>query len=423
MSGLFALVDCNNFYVSCERVFDARLVGRPVVVLSNNDGCVVARSNEAKLLGIKMGVPVFQVQHIIDAHNVAALSSNYELYGDMSRRVFSVLAEFSSQVEIYSIDEAFLGLEETNAPGALQSFGRRLKEQVYQYTGIPVSVGIAETKTLAKVANHIAKQSGKADGVLDLAGSPFRDQALERTPVEEVWGIGRKSAKFLNSKGIDNALQLRESDGEWIERHLTSSGRQVVEELRGHGCIDLSSCPPTQKSLTVSRSFGTTIEELEELREAVAMFVTRAAEKLRRHNLAASVITLFVATNRFAKDAPQYSNSATVEMTYPTDSTRELLETTLPALERVFREGYEYKKAGVTFTELVPGSRLTARMFDQQEWERSQKLMKTIDSLNSLFGSDVVHYGATKRRRRWKSRSEHRSPRYTTDWGELMRVR
>jgi DNA polymerase V len=419
---LYALVDCNNFYVSCERVFDPRLLGTPVVVLSNNDGCIVARSNEAKRLGIKMGIPVFQAQHIIDANQVRVLSSNYALYGDMSRRVMLALQEFSSHVEIYSVDEAFLGLEDSPCAGDLEAFGRALKSSIYRQTGLPVSVGIAETKTLAKLANYVAKESARAGGVLDLSHSVHRDVALERTPVEEVWGIGRQSAKLLKAHDIDTALKFRDSDADWVERHLTISGRHVLQELRGIPSIKFLATAPVRKSLTVSRSFGSKIEELEDMRSAVGQFITRAGEKLRRHGLSASILTVFVATNRFARETPQYSNSITVELSTPTDSTSELLNHGLSAVESIFREHYSYKKAGVTLTGLVLSAGLNNRLFDDAQWKRSQELTKTVDRLNSLFGQDLVHFGVVRRRKRWSSKSEQRSPRYTTCWDELMTV-
>lgn len=421
MARVFVLCDANNFYVSCERCFNAALVGRPVVVLSSNDGCIVARSNEAKALGIKMGVPLFQVQRIIDAHNVQVFSSNYALYADMSSRVMSILGTFTHELELYSIDEAFLRVEAPKT-GNLTDFGRELQARVYKEAGVPLSVGIAETKTLAKLANQVAKQSEKARGVLDLTRSPFQDLALERTPVEEVWGIGRQYAKLLNSHGIKNAKQLRDVDVRWARQTMSVVGARIVQELRGVSCLAVEKCPPPKKSLTCSRSFSDVVESLSELREAVACFTVRAAERLRKHQLAAGAITVFVSTNRFSKDVSYYADSATVEMAYPTDATPELLERATACAERLYREGYKFKSAGVMLNALVPASPMTIRMQDDERWVRSRKLMEAIDKINAKFGQDTIRYGVAGFGQRWKTKFEKRSPRYTTNWEEILAV-
>jgi DNA polymerase V len=291
MTSAIALVDCNNFYVSCERVFDPKLVARPVLVLSNNDGCVIARSNEAKSLGVKMGTPLFQIEQVIDAYNVRVLSSNYALYGDMSQRVMGALQEFTPDVEVYSIDEAFMRVEAKT----LRALGQRasqVREQVLRWTGIPVSVGLAPTKTLAKIANHIAKKSPGAQGVLALIGVAEQTRALDETPVEEVWGIGRTYAKLLRSVGINTARKLRDADRRWVRQRMTVVGARVVEELRGVSCLALEQCPPPKRSVTCSRSFGVAVVSLEEMREAVALYLTRAAERMRRHGMAAGAVTV-----------------------------------------------------------------------------------------------------------------------------------
>ncbi|MFN7622623.1 MAG: Y-family DNA polymerase, partial [Acidobacteriota bacterium] len=280
------LVDANNFYASCERVFDARLVGKPVVVLSNNDGCVIARSAESKQLGIAMGEPFFKVRDLIQAHGVIVRSSNYELYGDMSARLMDILEQFSPDLEVYSIDEAFLEVEAGSA-AALESLGREIRERVRRQTGLPVSVGIAGTKTLAKVANHLAKKSSRASGVLNLVDSPHLDLALERTPVDEVWGVGRRQAVKLRAYGILTARGLREADDDWIRRKMTVVGLRTVHELRGIRCLELGRSHAHQHSLVVSRSFGNVVWTFDDLREAVAYFTARGAEKLRKRRLAA----------------------------------------------------------------------------------------------------------------------------------------
>jgi DNA polymerase V len=422
MASLYALCDCNNFYVSCERVFNAKLVGRPVVVLSNNDGCIVARSNEAKALGIKMGTPLFKAQSVIDAYDVQVLSSNYALYADMSNRVMTVLDGFAPEIELYSVDEAFLCLETKNMHGSLTELGRKIKATVYKWTGIPLSIGVAETKTLAKLANNIAKKSEKAQGVLDLTRSPYQDCALERTPVQDVWGIGRQHTKLLHSRGIKTARELRDADLRWVRSRMTVTGARIVEELRGHCCLPLESCPPAKKSLTCSRSFGAVIETLPELREAVASFTTRVAERLRKNYLAAGAITVFAATNRFAKDGSYYANSTTCELAYPTDTTTELLARSLACLEKLYREGCKFKSAGVMLGALVPASPMTIRMQDDGEWLRSRKLMNALDAINARLGRDTVRYGVAGFKYHWKTKFEKRSQRYTTSWSEILKV-
>jgi DNA polymerase V len=423
MSFVFALCDCNNFYVSCERVFDARLNRKPVVVLSNNDGCVVARSNEAKLLGIKMGVPLFQVEHLIEAHGVQVLSSNYALYGDMSHRVMNVLGTFTPEVEIYSIDEAFLRLPaRPQKNDSIADFARKIKQTIYKWTGIPLSIGVAETKTLAKLANHLAKKSEKANGVLDLTSSANRDHALEETPVEEVWGIGRQYAKLLRAREINTARELRDVDIRWARRAMTVRGARIVEELRGQSCLPLEMCPPAKKSVTVSRSFGKAVESLGEMREAIGFFTVRAAEKLRRNGLAARAITVFVSTNRFAKDESYYSNALTIQMAYPSDATTELLHRALRCAELLFRTGCKFKKAGVMLNNLVPASPMTVRIYDDELWGRMRKLMRTVDEINSRMGRDTIKFGVTGINHAWKTKFEKRSSRYTTEWREILTV-
>src|SRR6266498_1335710 len=413
---IFALCDCNNFYVSCERVFDPRLIRTPVVVLSNNDGCVVARANEAKALGIKVGEPVFQIKDLIEKHHVQVLSSNYSLYADMSCRVMGVLRGFASRIEMYSIDESFLQLDQRDRD--LSGLGQAMRTEVYRQTGIPVSVGIAETKTLAKVANHLAKKSQKANGVLNLTSSQYHDCALERTPIEAVWGIGPRYAKKLIAQGITTARQLRDLDLKWVRENLTVMGARTVEELRGHSCLTLEYCPPAKKSLTCSRSFGRAIESRAELREAVSSFTVRVGERLRRNRLAASVVTVFAETSKFAEGC-HYSNSRTVSGC-ATDTTSELLRRSLACVDAIFKPGERFKKAGILLSDLVPISLLTGRLFDEPEWQRSRALVRVVDKLNANFGRDTVTFAGCGQRPRWQTKFERRSPRYTTKWDEIL---
>lgn len=397
---IFALVDCNNFYVSCERVFNPRLHKRPVVVLSNNDGCIIARSNEAKRLGITMGAPLFKAQDVIDDHKVEVFSSNYTLYGDMSHRVMQTLSEFTPEVEVYSIDEAFVnvgGCGEKN----LRGLGLAIKERVRRVTGIPVSVGIAETKTLAKLANRIAKCAEDAQGVLDFAYSPGREELLERSPIGDVWGIGRKHAKLLNERGIKNALQFARADRRWVRRAMTVVGARIHAELNGVSCLPLEAAPRPRKSLTCSRSFGASVSTLDELKEAVALYMTRAGEKLRGERMAASVVTIFIQTSRFNSPEESYANSVTHELLYPTDSTEELLAVALRATKNLYRAGYRYKKAGVMLNAIKASDRLTTRMFHQDSWERTRRVSQAMDDINRRFGRHTIRYGSVETECRW----------------------
>ncbi|MGH9943719.1 MAG: Y-family DNA polymerase [Pyrinomonadaceae bacterium] len=422
MQPIFAHVDCNNFYVSCERVFAPKLKGRPVVVLSNNDGCVISRSEEAKAAGVRMGTPVFQAREIIERHGIEVFSSNYALYGDMSARVLETLNEFTPEVEVYSIDEAFLKLAGCRGAEDLTALGRRIKEKVYQWTGLPVSVGVAETKTLAKVAARVAKTSAKAGGVVNLYGSPYAERALARVAVEDVWGVGPAYARLLKEKGVATALDLRGVDKRWMRQQAGIVGQRIVLELRGTSCLPLEMCPPPRLTVTVSRSFGRPVETLAELREAVACYTARAAEKLRRRRLAANALLVFLTTNRFAPaTTPQYSASALVRLPAPSNYTPELISHALEGVARLYRDGYRFKKAGVTLVELVPEAPAQGAIFDRLDRERARRLMRAVDDINTRMGRYTLHFAAAAGLKRpWQTRSERRSPRFTTCWSELL---
>jgi DNA polymerase V len=414
------LIDCNNFYVSCERVFQPRLLRRAVVVLSNNDGCIIARSNEAKALGLKMGTPLFKAQELIEEHNVAVYSSNYALYGDMSHRVMEALQEFTPEVQVYSIDEAFIRLDEEYGR-TFHARGADIREKVLKWTGIPVSVGIGQTKTLAKIASSAAKKDTLLQGVLDLTPADVQTEVLEQTPVQEVWGVGPAYAKLLKAAGIKTARKLRDADRRWIRQRMTVVGARIVEELRGVSCLPLEQCPSKKKSVTCSRSFGVAVESLAELREAVAIYLSRAAERLRRFRLAAGVVTVFINTNRFSPD-PQYGNSVTYELAYSTDSTQELLEWALKGLAEIYRPGYRYKKAGVMLNQLVPADQLSRRFFGDAAFERVRRVQKAVDEINRRHGHDTVRFGAAQPKGRWQTRFLKRSPSYTTNLKDVLRV-
>ena len=421
MPPIFALVDCNNFYASCERVFNPKLEGKPIVVLSNNDGCVVARSNEAKALGIGMGVPEFQIRPLLRAHKVQVFSSNYTLYGDLSQRVMETLAQFCPDSEIYSIDEAFLNLSGFTSRN-LTEYGRTIRATVKQWTGIPVSVGIAETKTLAKIANRVAKRTPDTGGVFNLLACPDHDTLLGRIAVQDVWGIGPNHAHFLKQHGITTAGQLRQVDDQWIRKHMGIVGLRLVMELRGVSCLELEQCPAPKHSLTCSRAFGTPISTLTEMEEAVSSYTSRVAEKLRGERLAATVLTVFLTTNEF-KDGPQYSNAITIKLPVATDHTHELIRSALQGIRVVYRNGYQYKKAGVMLTGLVPVSQVQADLFDHHDRVRSTRLMSALDAVNARWGSGTLQYASSGITKEWKTQFHRRSPAYTTHWNELPVVK
>ena len=417
MSPVFALVDCNNFYASCERVFNPRLEGKPIVVLSNNDGCVVARSNEAKALGIGMGVPEFQIRPLLRAHHVHVFSSNYTLYGDMSQRVMETLEQFCPDLEVYSIDEAFLSLLGFQRRD-LTDYGQQIRRTVKQWTGIPVSVGIAETKTLAKLANRIAKRTPDTGGVFNLLTCADRDALLGRIAVEDVWGIGPNHAHFLKQHDITTALQLRGANDQWIRNHMGIVGLRLVMELRGVSCLDLDQCPAPKQSLTCSRAFGTLISTLTEMEEAVSAYTSRVAEKLRCEQLAARVLTVCLTTNEF-KEGPQYSNALTLTLPVVTDNTADLIRCALQGIRAIYRDGYRYKKAGVMLTGLVPAGQTQADLFDSQDRKKSTRLTTALDAVNNRWGAGTLQYASSGITKAWKTQFHRRSPAYTTDWNEL----
>ncbi len=422
MSPIFALVDCNNFYVSCERVFNPGLSGKPVVVLSNNDGCVVARSNEAKAIGIRMGIPVFKIRDIIKAHGVHVYSSNYALYGDMSQRILEILSECTHDVEQYSIDESFLDLSGFKGHN-LTAYGQSIRFQIRKWTGMPVSVGIAGTKTLAKIANRIAKKSEKADGVLNLTGSAYRNRALAMTDVEDIWGVGRSYAAFLRSVGIDTALQLHNALDSLIQKRMGITGLRILQELRGVSCYPLEQSPPPRKEIVVSRSFKHLLGDRADIWEAVAAYASRGAEKLRAAHLEANIIEVFLIADPYNRES-RYFNLKTMRLPFSTSHTAELIKHAHIGFDEIFREGYRYKKAGVIFKDLSSDSQVQTTLFDYKREEDSGEIMQAFDSINKKFGADSVRYAATGStgNRKWKTVFQHRSPSYTTDWDQLPKV-
>ncbi len=414
---MYALVDCNSFYASCERVFDPRLAHRPVIVLSNNDGCVVTASTEAKALGISIGVPFFEIQPLVQTHNIAVRSSNYTLYADLSMRVMAILAGFAPELEIYSIDEAFLDLR--GIRDDLAEYGRAIRRKILQWTGIPVSVGIAPTKTLAKVANHLAKHSATAGGVEVLTDPARQEEVLAALKPQDIWGIGGRLTKRLRRVGITNALQLRDADSKLVRSVLTVVGQRTALELRGIACLPMELAPPHSKSIVRSRSFGKPVTTIEQLEEAVSMHTTRAAEKLRQQKLVASAMQVFLMTNRFRSDQRQYSNAATVRIDPPSDDTGVLLGYAMEAIRRIFREGFRFKSAGVMLNDLSPRKGVQMKLFTKVDRDRSKRLMAALDSVNARLGRDTLRYASSGFTRDWRMKQMHRSPFCTTRWDQL----
>ena len=417
MNEIFALVDCNNFYVSCERVFNPKLENKPVIVLSNNDGCVVARSNEAKALDIGMGVPAFEVADLIKKHNIEVFSSNYTLYADMSSRVMDTLATFTPDIEIYSIDEAFLNLAGFKC--SLADYGRQMQQTVKKWTGMPVSIGIAHTKTLAKIANHLAKHSPQYDGVLDLTNSPNIEKILSEVPLEKIWGIGIRSAIKLKRAGFKTALDLSRANISWIRAKFGVTGVRTVYELQNTCCYELEHNPPVRQSIVVSRMFGTPIESVEQLKEASAVYASRAGEKLRQYKLAAGIMTVFVTTSRFIKN--KYFNSHTIAFDTPTNDTTELIRAAASSIEKLYRKNYQFKKCGVILLCLVPENRIQWNLFDRTDREKSRRLMKAVDMINARSNTPI-RWAAEGLTRSWHVEFKKRSSRYTTHWDELLKV-
>lgn len=418
---MFALVDCNNFYVSCERVFNPALNGQPVVVLSNNDGCVIARSNEAKALGIKMGVPAFQIAEFLKKNNVAIHSSNYALYGDLSHRVMSTLGQFTPELEIYSIDEAFLNL--TGLPVQLQEYAHKIRKAVLRNIGIPVSVGIGPTKVLAKTANHYAKKVQANQGIYVLDSPAKIDEALKILEIDEVWGIGRQYAKLLKSLNVKTAWDFTQLQDSWVKKRMTVVGLRVKKELEGISCLEMELIPSAKKVICTSRSFGESQTELEPLREAVATYVTRCAVKLRNQHSCAGMLMVFIHTNGFKEDEPQYEQNFVCKLPVATNSTMELIRYALSALQAIYQKGYRYKKAGVLVFDIVPENQVQGSLFDNVDRAKHAEIMKTLDQINSKYGRDTLKIAVQGSGQKWKLRQEKLSPCYTTRWDDIITVR
>lgn len=415
-----ALCDSNNFYVSCERVFDRKLEGIPVLVLSNNDGCAIARSEEVKALGVKMGEPAFKLRSLIEKHGIRVFSSNYVLYGDMSRRVNDVLNQFSPNVEIYSIDESFLDLSGFG-PKDLWVYAQDMRSAVKRWTGIPTCVGIGPTKTLAKLANATAKKNPVFGGVCDLTEPAVRRAVMRCFPVRDVWGIGGATAQKLAALGVNSAGELRDLDAKLARQLGTVVLERIVRELQGVPCLELELSPPARKGLAVTRSFGQPVTTLDGVLEAVAMYATRAGEKLRTHGLVAGQLSAFLHTNPH-KPGPRYHGARSTRLAPMSDDTRDLVAAARRCIEAAWRDGFAYVKAGVILDDLRPREAAPRGLFERPR-PQSEALMAAVDRLNARYGRHTVFPAAMGIERPWKLRAAHHSPHYTTRLGEVPRVR
>lgn len=413
----FGLIDCDNFYVSCERVFQPNLKGRPVVVLSNNDGCIVARSKEAKAVGIGMGAPFHKAKDLIKQNSVKVFSSNYTLYADMSYRVMEVLREYLTTVDIYSIDEAFVEFFENDGTDT----GHRIREEVMRRTGIPITVGIGSTKTLAKIAAEYAKSNEDCCHVFDLSDCSDPDAILKDTLAQDVWGIGTKIAEWLYERNITTALDLKHIPDEVIRKRVGITGLRTVLELRGTSCIELRSIIAPRKNIISSRSFGRFVTEMADIRESVAMHTTIAAEKLRQDKSVAGQLSAFVTTNVYSK-TPQYSATVSVSVHPATSASGELVRLAMIAVEKAFKPGFRYIKAGVEMSKLSPTQARQVDLFSPRDMSKEERLYQAVDAVNGKFGSDTIHPLSSGIARNWKMKQDYNSQTFTTSWDDLLQA-
>ncbi len=416
-----ALIDVNNFYVSCERSFDPALKSHPVVVLSNNDGCIISRSNEAKALGIKMGEPWFKCQELVKKHKIKGLSSNYALYADMSNRVMTILSDFSPNQEIYSIDECFLDLTGFERKNILE-YGQQMRNRILKWTGLPVCVGVGSTKTLAKLANHIAKKNTQFNGVCHL--NQLREGELNRLfselDVGEVWGVGRKLAIKLKALDIYTVLDLKQANSEYMRQQFSVVMEKIVHELNGTVCIELEEIVPPRKQILSSRSFGHSVRDFNSLAESISLYMSRAAEKLRSQQSLANIVQVYIRTSPFKLDEAQYGNGMTIPLPAPTDDTRQLVKVALWALKRLYKPNFNYAKAGVCLSDMIPRASAQFDLFaSEQSNSRSTRLMSAMDCINAKMGRESIKLASEGFARPWKMKQGNKSPNYTTRWDQI----
>jgi len=419
---MIALVDVNNFYASCERVFDPSLKGRPIVVLSNNDGCAIARSDEAKALGVEMGLPAFMIEEKLGKNNVVIFSSNYTLYGSMSQRVMTILKSFVPNVEVYSIDEAFLDLSGLKYVD-LFSLAVEIRETVMSHTGLPISIGVAPTKALAKMANKFAKKRKKNIGVHVAVEQERIDELLRETPVEDIWGIGGQYRKLLLQNNITTAADLLKAPEEWVRKTMTVVVQRLIYELRGIRAIKWEDVPPPRKNICTSRSFGNLLTTWQELQAPIASHASACARKLRQENACATKIHVFAQTNPFRGEDKQYFGGITIPLNVASNSSSEIIKFALHALKLIYKPDHKYQKCGVMVLDLVPQETIQMGLFDTRDREKEKKAMVALDKTNKAFGKDVVRYGTHGYGKHWKLRAMKLSPCYTTRLDQIMSVK
>jgi DNA polymerase V len=419
---MFALVDCNNFYCSCERVFQPWLEGRPVIVLSNNDGCAISRSEEAKALGIAMAAPAFIMRKLLDKHNVAVFSSNYTLYGDMSGRIMETLSFFVPRIEIYSIDEAFLDLREMGSADLLD-LGFRIRRTVRQHIGIPVSIGIASTKTLAKMANRHARKYYKQAAVFWAANTALTDEMLSATPIGEIWGIGTQHALFLTRSGFATAAAFAKAPEDWVRNHLSVKGLRLLYELRGVPSVSWEETTPLRQNICTSRSFGTRIAEKSGIAEALANYAAACAAKMRSEKTCCRRLQVFIQTNPHKTDEAQYLRSIEVDLERASNHTGEIIKAALRGLDLIFKPGFLYMKCGITVMDLIPESVVQASFFDRADAPKNAQMMETLDQINKSMGREIVRSAVQGFERGYRLKTQWLSPRYTTRMNEILKIK
>jgi DNA polymerase V len=419
-----ALIDVNNFYVSCERVFNPKLVGKPVVVLSNNDGCAVARSNEVKALGVSMGAPWFKFKDLAKQHGIIAMSSNYALYADMSNRVMSILRQYSPDQEVYSIDESFLDLTGFKSRNLI-NYGQHMRKRILKWTGLPVCVGIGSTKTLSKLANHCAKKRPVFNSVCNFntMSTDELDGLLSQVDVGEIWGVGRKLAPKLQALGFNTVLDLKRANPERLRQQFSVVMEKTIRELNGTVCIELEEISPAKKQIISSRSFGYPVRDYNSLAESITLYMSRAAEKLRRQQSFAGSVFVYIRTSPFKPDDPFYSNGMTIPLPSPTDDSRQLVNMVLWGLKQIYKPNYNYAKAGVLLSELVPAQGVQTDLFSQaQASPKSAALMGAMDSINKKMGKESIKLASEGFKRPWKMRQENKSPSFTSNWDQVIKA-
>jgi DNA polymerase V len=420
---VFALIDGNNFYASCERVFNPRLQTVPIIVLSNNDGCIIARSNEAKAVGIKMGAPFHEMKALVEKHGVRAFSSNYTLYGDMSARMMQTLSEFSPDTEVYSIDECFLGMDGFQHFNLVE-YGQTIRETVKRNVGIPCSVGIAPTKTLAKVANRFAKRNLKLNGVMVISEDQTRRLVLENTEIGDVWGIGRQYGQKLKQLGLSNAFQLSTMSPAWGKANLSGVvGERLIHELNGVSCINLEMVQDPKKNIAATRAFGKVVTEKKEIGEALSFHISRAAEKLRAQNSVANIVTFFLHSNPFNKSFPFVQIYNSIKLPVATSDTRKFNDPVQTMLTKLFRPNVRYHKCGVMLQGIMNASQIQTDFFHEPDSDKAIQLMKSLDMINHRFGRGTLNLGSTGFGSSWKTQANRKSAHFTTDWNELLIVK